>query len=192
MRSVICVCVLAQAAVWITASNADGDIWTRYPGSPILTASSDTTRFDSGYVCEPRIVYDSDTSQYFMYYTGGTNTNGQPGYPPERNGESLGLATASSLSGPWTKYDSPNDRHALFAPGQPGDYDYDRNWGMGTILKTGPNTWQMWTLGDSDPSATHIAQSRIRHQYRRIPLDEVHGKWIWRLHLQRLQCGQRY
>jgi hypothetical protein len=33
-------------------------------------------------------------------------------------------------------------------PGLPGDYDYNRNWGAGTIRKTAANAWEMWTVGD--------------------------------------------
>ena len=122
--------------------------WIRDPGSPVLTESSDATRFDSGYIADPTIVYDSDTNTYFMYYTGCTDEY-------RVNREALGLATASTLDGPWTKYDGVGDRRALLTPGLPGDYDYNRNWGAGTIRKIGPNSWEMWTVGDSQISEGH-------------------------------------
>ena len=148
----ICFLSLELALVWSAPSCATAQsIWTRGAGSPVLTESKDLTRFDSGYVVDPRIVYDKTTKTYFMYYTGCVDKD-------RINREAIGLATASSLAGPWTKYESPNDRHALLAPGASGDYDYDRNWGQGTILKSGTNFWQMWTIGDSDPAASHIAR----------------------------------
>jgi hypothetical protein len=144
--------VLALVATATIIAQAYGeDFWIKSSSTPILTVSDDPARFDPGYVVEPRIVYDDDTNTYFMFYTGAT-VDDRP------NRESIGLATARSLRGPWTKYDSANDRHALFPPGREGDYDYDRNWGQGTILKTGPHCWQMWTIGDSDPSRAHVAR----------------------------------
>ena len=124
-----------------TLAHAVDMTWIRNPSSPVLTESSDPTRFDSGYIADPTIVYDSDTNTYFMYYTGCTDEH-------RVNREALGLATATSLDGPWTKYDGVGDRRALLEPGLPGDYDYNRNWGAGTIRKIGTNSWEMWTVGD--------------------------------------------
>lgn len=149
MTNVMWCCVLALSIARVTISIAGETFWARHPSNPILTESRDATRCDSGYVCEPRIVHDSDARKYFMFYTGCVDLD-------RPNREAICLATAPSLGGPWTKYDSANDRHALFAPGAAGDYDYDRNWGQGTVMKTGPHSWKMWTVGDSDPSAAHI------------------------------------
>jgi hypothetical protein len=124
--------------------------WVREPVNPILTKSSNMEWFDSGYIAAPKIVYDTDTSTYFMFYTGGVNATGL-------NRESIGLATAPSIDGPWTKYDSPNDRNALFAPGPDGSFYYSRNWGSGTVRKNGANSWEMWTVGSSNPGA-HVAR----------------------------------
>jgi hypothetical protein len=150
MTRVIHSWVLALVAISMIAAHAEGApivVWARNP-SPVLTESSDTTRFDSGYIAAPKIVYDSDTNKYFMYYTGCTDEY-------RVNREALGLATASSLTGPWIKYDGVGDRRALMAPGLPGDYDYNRNWGEGTVMKLGPHSWAMWTVGDSQISEGH-------------------------------------
>jgi hypothetical protein len=145
---------LMRLGVWLVViaslplARASAIVWTRSPDSPILTESSDTTRFDNGYIADPTVVYDSDTNTYFMYYTGCTDEH-------RVNREALGLATARSLSGPWTKYDGVGDRRALLTPGVPGDYDYNRNWGAGTIRKRGPNSWEMWTVGDQGTESGH-------------------------------------
>lgn len=142
-------CVLALSVAHVTTSSADETFWVRHSPGPILSESPDTSRCDSGYIAEPRVVYDSDSRKYFMFYSGCVDRD-------RPNREALCLATAPSPSGPWTRFDSPHGRHALLAPGAAGDYDYDRNWGQGTVLKTGPHSWKMWTVGDSDPSAAHI------------------------------------
>jgi hypothetical protein len=150
MRRLMRHSVLAVTITTISIANANAAVmtWTRDPSSPVLRESSDPTRFDSGYIAAPKIVYDSGTSKYFLYYTGCTDEM-------RVNRESLGLATAPSLNGPWTKYDGVGDRRALMTPGAPGDYDYNRNWGEGTIRKKGPNSWEMWTVGDSQISEGH-------------------------------------
>ncbi len=136
--------LLALATALTAASRAEGVVWSRAGDNPILTESNDPGWYDSGYIAGPKIVYDRDTSKYFMYYTGCTDA--------ERiNRESIGLATADRLDGPWTKYASPNDRHALFAPGFLGSFYYSRNWGSGTIVQTGSHSWEMWTVGSSTP-----------------------------------------
>ena len=145
MRRLLCDCAVALAVASITTANAAGTVgWIRDPGSPVLTESSDMAWFDSGYIGGPKIVRDAATGKYFMYYTGCVDANGV-------NRESIGLATASSLTGPWTKYDSANYRNALFAPGPLGSFYYSRNWGSGTIRQIASNSWEMWTIGDSDP-----------------------------------------
>lgn len=118
--------------------------WTTGSDTPLLSESRDAAKFDSDYIAGPKVVYDADTSKYFMYYTGGLDEE-------QLNRESIGLATASSVDGPWEKYNSPNYRDALFAPGAIGSFYYSRNWGSGTVLKTGANSWKMWTVGSSTP-----------------------------------------
>ena len=132
MRSLMHLWILATIATTVLAADAHAVTmtWVRDPGSPVLKTSTDLTWFDSGYIAAPKIVYDTDTSKYFMYYTGCTDE-------VRVNREALGLATASSLAGPWTKYAGAGDRHALMTPGIQGDYDYNRNWGEGTIVQLG-------------------------------------------------------
>ena len=78
-----------------TASNPTGT-WTKYSGNPVLTKSS-SGNWDDGWTACPYIYEEGGT--YYMFYTGGDNN---------WNNFDHGIATATSLTGPWTKYvDNP-------------------------------------------------------------------------------------
>ena len=144
--------VLALILASVPAPSASAeDVWTRDAENPVLTESGDADRFDSTYIGSPRVVYDDETDTYFMYYTGAVRPN-------IARKEMVGLATAPSLHGPWTRYDAKGDRRSLFPPGEPGEYDRNRNWGEGTVLKERKGVWKMWTVGDGGEGSKHVGR----------------------------------
>lgn len=83
---------------YATASSITGP-YTRYASNPVLTYTG-TATFDRYRACEPFVFYSSILSQWVMLYMGdsGSGTASQI--------EKLGYATASAITGPWTKYAS--------------------------------------------------------------------------------------
>lgn len=114
---------------------------------PFISVSD--SGFDSGYTSTPRVVFDDQTNTYRTYYTGGVLID-QPGR------EMFGVAISQTPNGTTTKYNGSGDRGSLFHLGLPGSYDYDRQWGFGTVIKD-DGVWKMWTIGDSDGSPAHTA-----------------------------------
>jgi hypothetical protein len=89
------------------ASSADGYTFTKFAGSPVLTASG--TGFDSLGAAQPALVKVG--TEWVMYY----NARQFPGWGP---GESIGRATADSLTGIWERSSEP-----VLTLGPPGEWD---------------------------------------------------------------------
>lgn len=89
------------------ATSSDGDIYTKFAGNPILTPSG--TGFDSlGAGGGPVLKVGQ---QWVMYY----GARQYPGWGP---GESVGRATADSLTGVWERSSDP-----VLTIGSPGEWD---------------------------------------------------------------------
>ena len=71
------------------ASSADGTMWTKYAGNPILSRGPDGSWDSQGTEC-PSVVFDGTT--YYMWYTGWASTI-----------SSIGLATSTD-GYTWTRY----------------------------------------------------------------------------------------
>lgn len=107
-------------------------------------------RFDSGYTSTAKVIRDDVSGTYRIYYTGGVLED-------RRGREMFGLANSVTIGGLLTKYDGNGDRGAILELGDAGRYDYDRQWGMGTVLAEG-DVWKMWTIGDGDETVSHVAR----------------------------------
>ena len=96
---------------WISAigmaTSADGLIYTKYAGNPVLTTSS--SGFDSYNVTQGIVI--EGQNEWIMYYNG----REIPGYGP---GPSVGRATAPDPTGPWSRMDTP-----VLTTGSPGEWD---------------------------------------------------------------------
>lgn len=133
-----------------TTQNPSGYIgsWIKN-ANQIVPISDDPNWFDSGYTSTPKIVYDTVSRTYRTFYTGGVLID-RPGR------EMVGVAVSDTPDGARTKHLGSGDRGSLFGLGQSGRYDYDRQWGLGTILVE-DGVWKMWTIGDSDGTESHVA-----------------------------------
>jgi hypothetical protein len=76
------------------ATSSDGENWQLHDnGNPILVKGA-VGEWDDQEVCDPFVVYNLTPNQYWIYYVG-RNTANILGF---------GLATSSSISGPWIKH----------------------------------------------------------------------------------------
>lgn len=89
------------------ATSPDGYTFTKFTGSPVLTASG--VGFDSLGAAQPALVKVG--AEWVMYY----NARQFPGWGP---GESIGKATADSLTGTWERSSDP-----VLTLGPPGEWD---------------------------------------------------------------------
>lgn len=79
------------------ATSPDGTVWTKYAGNPVMTASQSWKGFEAAVTC---FFWDEDvgaSGKWVMIYHDGGNAPGQ---------REIGVATADSLTGPWTPYAS--------------------------------------------------------------------------------------
>lgn len=107
------------------ATSVDGISWTQYAGNPVVTYG---TGWDSLFANDPSVVKVG--SNYYMFYTGCANYNGQY--------NEIGLATSTDGIS-WTKYASN--------PILPMGYSEDEYYvWMPTVIYE-DNTFKMWYLG---------------------------------------------
>jgi len=109
----------------------DGISWDFYGGNPVLSPGGGGS-WDAGDVGEPCVLKVGST--YYMYYAGSAAEVG--GYNNE-----IGLATAPSPEGPWTKYGS----NPVLAKA----HNADEYWvgGPTVIYDTVAGLWKMWYTG---------------------------------------------
>lgn len=152
----------------LVASHADAGQWVKR-ASPIISASTTTGRFDDGYVSGPvQIIQNGDTVDIF--YVGGhtadqvcrekgglvTTTDFITFTPVDGPGPEsslLGCGTARGCSDP--QYTNQGDCESNDEVWTEGDYDGDRQWFLGTILREDATTWKLWSPGDADMTANH-------------------------------------
>ncbi|MBE0648959.1 MAG: T9SS type A sorting domain-containing protein [Bacteroidales bacterium] len=91
------------------ASSSDGYSFTKYAGNPVFTPSG--SGFDSFSVTQGIIIHGQ--TGWIMYYNG----REQSGFGP---GPSIGIATATDLTGPWTR-----DTNPILTVGSSGEWDSD-------------------------------------------------------------------
>lgn len=82
------------------AMSEDGMNWVKYENNPVFTGSGIDGSFDEFGVNAAAVMVEEDGT-WVMYYNG----NSEPGLPPF--GKSIGRATASGPTGPWTRDDEP-------------------------------------------------------------------------------------
>ena len=122
--------------------------WEKYSGNPVLNASSGSERFDSGYISNPEVTKVG--SEYWVYYTGGLAPN-------VNKRDNIGLAKSTDLNN-WTKWDGDQTNQSIIYSGGVGDFDEDRAWCQGNVVRENATSWKIWYLGDSDMSGAHIGR----------------------------------
>lgn len=128
-----------------TASSVNGT-YTKYPNNTTPTAMlspGSSGAWDDFRVGEPSIVKDGST--YYMLYMGEKTAY--------QTTERIGLATASSLTGTWTK-DAGNP---VLLPGTSGAWD-DFMVADAELFKVGSDWW-MWYSGFGGPTASDFPWS---------------------------------
>jgi predicted GH43/DUF377 family glycosyl hydrolase len=107
------------------ATSPDGISWTK-SADPILlygqSGSWDTPRIQPG-----SVVYNSNTSKYYLFYSGGAEYNWRIGY-----------ATSSSFGGPWTKNPS------ILLDVTSGSWETNFIAFPSVIEDSGSNLYKMW------------------------------------------------
>ena len=78
------------------AYSSDGVNWTKYASNPVLSWNSTSGKSDSGSITFPQLFNENGT--WYMTYIGFT----LPGN--EQGRATINIATATALTGPWTKY----------------------------------------------------------------------------------------
>lgn len=106
------------------AIRADGGLWVKYSGNPVITPTPGT--WDADYVAQPRVLFDG--SEYRMWYVGSSQ-------------KARAIGFASSADGvTWTKSSGP-----VLAPGPEGAWD-GAFVGLGSVVWDG-NRFLMWYVG---------------------------------------------
>lgn len=90
------------------ATSEDGISWTKYANNPLFEGDGDG--FDSLRVARPVVMVGNDGT-WTMYYTGSGG---------EEDNKGIGIATASSPTGPWLRNDTP-----LLERGPEGAWDHE-------------------------------------------------------------------
>jgi hypothetical protein len=119
----------------IGAATFDGSTWTVHGSNPVLQKGSGGA-WDDDHVKDPCLLHDG--MQYVVYYSG-----------YDGSAYRIGRATASALTGPWTKYAS----NPVLDLGSGGAFD-----DAGVIFPTvhfDGTTWRMW-YGGYDGSTHRI------------------------------------
>lgn len=90
------------------ATSTDGDSWAKYASNPVMT---DSEAWEGPEVAPTCWFYDPDVlgGKYVLFYHGGGNSIQRQ----------IGVATADSLTGPWTKYAS----NPILSYGSSGAWD---------------------------------------------------------------------
>lgn len=113
------------------ATSPDGP-WKKY-GIPIL-ATGAPGEWDDYALAQPRVYKFGQT--YYMYYGANQNTWRGGRYPWR-----IGMATASSPEGPWTKHSG----NPILNPGELGAWD-GLGISLGSVSRVGDEYW-MWYVG---------------------------------------------
>jgi hypothetical protein len=119
------------------ATSPDGISWTK-SADPILLYGQPGS-WDNPRVQPNSVVYNSYTSKYYLFYSGGVLLDWRIGY-----------ATASDFSGLWTK--SPS----ILLDVTPGSFDSDVIAFPYAIYDSTSNIYKMWYLGGSSASVGAI------------------------------------
>ncbi len=106
-------------------AQADGGQWIKYPSNPILSPTPGG--WDNDFVIQPRVVYDSTTGTFRMWYVGSNQKVTAIGYATSTDGFS------------WTKYSQP-----VLKPG-PNAWD-NASVGLGSVVWNGTR-FLMWYQG---------------------------------------------
>lgn len=129
-----------QIDLW-TATSPTGP-WTLH--SAVITAGA-AGLWDSGFIDAPHILYESGT--YYIYYSGYSSTVGYAS-------GSIGYATATSLTGPYTKASA----NPVLTNGTSGSWDSSRVWEPFVYYSTILGKWVMLFMGDSGTATTPVEQ----------------------------------
>lgn len=116
----------AQRAGVGLAYSTDGVTWTKVGSAAILPHSGTPGAPDQNGCSGPVIFWDDDNDQYVLYYIGLTAT----GY--EAGTKSICYATATALTGPWT-------RHGAVITTQPATWRANAVWHLCIVERDG--TW---------------------------------------------------
>lgn len=111
------------------ATSSDGTTWTKDAGNPVLSVGTSGV-WDDKFTQKPHVVLVSGT--YYLFYSGQKASNSATG---------LGYATASSLSGPWTKYGS---NPIIIA-----DQSYEGTYVDTPSVIYDSGTWKLWYSADT-------------------------------------------
>ncbi len=99
--------------------------------------------WDANTVYAPHLIQNNGT--WFLYYTGGTDIYG--------DNNALGVATAASVTGPYTRY---SGNPLLSASRLPGDWEQSRDAEPYVYYSTIINKWVMLYMGDAGADAVNI------------------------------------
>lgn len=121
---------LTNSAAYATSS--DGTSWTKYASNPVFTAAESWKGYEAAVTCW---FYDPDVlgGKYVMVYHDGGNAPGQ---------REIGIATADSLTGPWTPYAS----NPILSYGSSGAWDGEFV-ADAKMLKLGTGSYVMYYYG---------------------------------------------
>jgi len=142
------------------ATSEDGIHWSKYEDNPVLTLGEDG-EWDDYSAFQPLVFHQDD--YFHMIYTGSSTTN-STGYR---------LGYALSKDGIlWTK--SPDN--PIFVPGSGGAWDAGKV-SCPTLVRTGPNTFNIYYAGATASGATYLgiglAQAQLNSIATNLNTDDI-------------------
>jgi hypothetical protein len=120
-------------------STDGGTTWVKDPSNPILNIGSSTS-WDYDRAQTSSIIYNPNTSTYYMFYCGGYFLSWKIGY-----------ATSPSINGPWTK----NPNNPIFTTTPSGWDSYYVSFPC-IIYDGNTNNYKMWYTGNNASGAGKI------------------------------------
>ncbi len=120
------------------ATSSDGYHFTKFLGNPIL--EGDKTGFDAFGVAQAQVL--KEDSVWVLFY----NAREIAGFS---SGPSFGRATATSLTGPWTRSNEP-----VLTSGSKGEWDADFIY-LGPVLRLDDGSYIMYFSGGDDLASQH-------------------------------------
>jgi len=148
------------------ATSTDGVTWSKYAGNPVITNTSSGSPWDYPSMGAGHTI-SLVGGTYYMQLFGSTSTVDFSTYK-------LGLATATSLTGPWTKHAS--NPTFIGVPEEAGGPATNFAWDFGVLESsivydaTATYPWKMYYQGNTNTTANH--------SYIGIAYSADHLTWI--------------
>jgi predicted GH43/DUF377 family glycosyl hydrolase len=135
-----------------TATSKDGIHWTKYEGNPVFLLGN-PGEWDDYSAFQPNVFFQDGL--FHMIYTGSSKANPtgyRTGYAWSKDGID------------WTK--SPEN--PVFGPGPAGSWDGGKV-SCPTVLRTGPDTFNIYYSGASAPKGTYSGIGLVQARLHRMP-----------------------